>query len=531
MSQRDGTGDADQRDDGDGRVSLPVTPEVHAGAVSARRRAPGRFDAAVVAVFAAAVSAAGAARPSLWFDEAATISAATRSVPELWRLLHNIDAVHGLYYLLMHGWFAVFPVTEFWSRLPSALAVGGAAAGVVVVGRRLGTRSVGVCAGVAFAILPRVTWAGIEARSYALATLAVVWLTVLLLTALGGRRLWWPVYALGLVFCSLLNVFAVLMVAVHGVVVVRSGRRGDAMHWAAATAVSLAALIPFLMFCRTQIVQVFWISPLSAKTVVEIAQRQYFDHSVAFALLTGLLLVVASVCRRQLAVGHAERSLVVLAVSWIVLPTLGLVVYSAVLEPVYYPRYLCYTAPAMALLIGVCVAGLGRTRERVAALLSILAIAATPNYLLVQRGPYAKEGMDFSQVADVITAEAAPGDCLVMDNTVGWKPGPIRPMTAARPAAYAKLQDPGRGLRGPERNRLWDAHIAIWAVADRVRRCTVLWTVSERDPAVPDRESGAALDPGPRLREAPAYQVPERLGFHVVERWQFNLAQVTKSTR
>ena len=46
------------------------------------------------------------------------------------------------YYLLMHGWFAVFPATEFWSRLSSAVAVGLAAAGVVVLGRQLSTRPV-----------------------------------------------------------------------------------------------------------------------------------------------------------------------------------------------------------------------------------------------------------------------------------------------------------------------------------------------------------------------------------------------------
>ena len=57
----------------------------------------------------------------------------------------------------------------------------------------------------------------------------------------------------------------------------------------------------------------------------------------------------------------------------------------------------------------------------------------------------------------------------------------------------------------------------------------MLWTVSERDPAVPERQSGPALDPGPRLKRAPAYQVPQRLGFHIVERWQFNFAQVVKS--
>jgi mannosyltransferase len=208
-----------------------------------------------------------------------------------------------------------------------------------------------------------------------------------------------------------------------------------------------------------------------------------------------------------------------------------LLLYSVARQPIYYPRYLCYTSPAMALLLAVCIVALVRTRERVTAVLAAFALAATPNYLVGQRGPYAKEGMDFSQVADVITAHASPGDCLILDNTAAWKPGPIRPLTAARPAAYEKLVDPGRGLRAPQRNRLWDAHLGIWGVADRVRQCTVLWTVSERDPVMPERQSGPALDPGPRLKRAPAYQVPERLGFHIVERWQFSFAQVVKSTR
>jgi len=104
----------------------------------------GRFDPVAVAAFAIAVSAAGSARPSFWFDEAATISAGSRSLPELWRLLGNIDAVHGLYYLLMHAWLTIFPATEFWLRLPSCLAVGVAAAGVVVLGKSFSSRTVAV---------------------------------------------------------------------------------------------------------------------------------------------------------------------------------------------------------------------------------------------------------------------------------------------------------------------------------------------------------------------------------------------------
>src|SRR3978361_2344294 len=74
------------------------------------------LDPVLIAILTIGVSAAGASHPSSWFDEAATISAATRPLPALWRMLGHIDAVHGLYYLLMHGWFALFPVTEFWSR-------------------------------------------------------------------------------------------------------------------------------------------------------------------------------------------------------------------------------------------------------------------------------------------------------------------------------------------------------------------------------------------------------------------------------
>jgi mannosyltransferase len=511
-------------------VDLSTTPPLLARVQQRERVRAGRFDPAIVAVFAAVVCAAGAGRPSLWFDEAATISASTRSVPELWRLIHNIDAVHGLYYLAMHGWFAIFPETEFWSRLSSCLAVGITAAGVVVVGKQFSTRTVAVCAGIVFAILPRVTWAGIEARSYALTAAAAVWLTVLVVAA--ARRnaaALWPLYGLALVASTLLNVFVVLMVLVHAVVVPVVANRRATVWWAATSAVAVLVVAPFLAFCRSQIAQVRWISPIDAGTVVDIAHEQYFDHSVPFAVLTGVVVAAPLVARRQW--DPRNRQLAVIALSWIALPAAMLLLYSVVQLPIYYARYLCYTSPAMALLMAVCIVTLLRTRERVTAVLAAFALAATPNYLLGQRGPYAKEGMDFSQIADVITAHASPGDCLILDNTASWKPGPIRPLTAARPAAYEKLVDPGRGMRAAQRNRLWDAHLGIWGVADRVRQCTVLWTVSERDPAVPERESGQALDPGPRLKRAPAYQVPQRLGFHVVERWQFNFAQVVRSTR
>ncbi len=515
-------------------MSITIRPEPVAGEIASSVDTARRYDAVWVAAFAAAFSAAGAARPSLWFDEAATISASTRSVPELWRMLANIDAVHGLYYLIMQGWFTVFPATEFWSRVSSSLAVGLAAAGVVVLGRRLSTRAVGVTSGVLFALLPRVTSAGIETRSYALTMVAGVWLTVLCMTAMRRNRPgWWAAYAALMAAGTLLNVFVVLLVVVHAVVVaVLAESRSVRWRWAVAALAACVAVAPFLLFTQTQLFQVGWISPLSDQTVGKILQEQYFDRSLLFAVLAGLVLLAALLCHSWMRVptGDDPGRLVAITGAWMAIPTVALLVYSVLRHPVYYPRYLSFTAPAIALLIGLSIVIVGRSRAGITVVLTLFAVVATPNYL-AQRGPYAKEGMDYSQVADTITRYAAPGDCLVMDNSAAWKPGPIRPLMAARPAAFAKLHDYGRGRTAVERNRLWDAHIAVWTWADKMPDCPAIWTVSERDPTMPAHQQGTLLPAGPRLARSMAYQVPDRFGFHVVERWQFNFAQVTKSIR
>ena len=254
--------------------------------------------------------------------------------------------------------------------------------------------------------------------------------------------------------------------------------------------------------------------------------------SVPGAIVGGLILLgaVAFGLRFGLPSGEEQPGrLLAVAVTWIAAPTGALLLYSALHHPIYYPRYLSFTAPACALLLGLCIVVIAGSRFGIALLLVILAAASTPTYLF-QRGPYAKADMDYSAVADVIGRFAAPGDCLVLDNSTTWAPGPIRPLTAARPAVYEKLRDYGRGQTALERNRLWDSHIAVWAWADKMPDCPALWTVSEHDPTLPDHQRGTALPPGPRLSGAMAFQVPERLGFRIVERWQFSFAQLVKST-
>jgi mannosyltransferase len=524
-------------------MAIPALEQRPADAVDERTpaRTRGRLlDPWAIAVFATVVSGAWAGRPSLWFDEGATISAtASRTLPELWKLLGHIDAVHGLYYLLMHGWFTLFPPTEFWSRVPSALAVGAAAAGVTVFTKQfVPGRATAVCAGAVFAMLPRTTWAGIEARSYAFAAAAGVWLTVLLVAAVRHNRpRLWLSYAPALMLSILLNLNLLLLVPVYAVllpsIAPKQSRKSAAIRWAVSSAAAIGLMTPFMLFAHGQVGQVNWIYPVSWHYAFDIILRQYFDHSVPFAVLTAVLIVAAVLARLRGAPappGDVRRLLLACA-AWMAIPTGLIVAYSAIGEPIYYPRYLIFTAPAMAAVMAVCIVTIARKPWPIAGIVLLFALAALPNYLFTQRWPYAKEGWDYSQVADLISSHAAPGDCLMVDNTVPWRPGPIRAVLATRPAAFRSLIDVERGAYGPKVGWLWDGHVAVWLTTAKINKCSTIWTITDRDRSLPDHQSGQSLPPGTAFGRAPAYRFPGYLGFHIVERWQFHYSQVVKSTR
>src|SRR5712672_1076822 len=256
------------------------------------------WDPLMVGALAAAVSLSGAARPSFWYDEAATISASySRSLGQLWQMLSNVDAVHGLYYLIMHGWFQIFPPTEFWSRAPSGLAVGGAAAGIVVLGKQFSSRTLAVTSGILCAILPRATWAGVEARPYALSMMAAVWLTVLLVHAARRNNAWvWLIYGIALAISILLDVYLGLLFLAHVVFICAFRRTGTVLVGFAITSVlTVCALAPFVVAAMGQVHQISWITPIGRRTLEDVAVQQYFERSPPFALLSALVVAAAIV--------------------------------------------------------------------------------------------------------------------------------------------------------------------------------------------------------------------------------------------
>src|SRR6266699_2226014 len=211
------------------------------------------------------------AGPSLWRDEASTISASHRPVGAIFALMSHEDAIHIPYYLIMHAVITIGGVSETILRLPSLVAMCAAVGLTAAIGRRLAEASglpapaaaaLGVAAGLLLTTVPQTTRYAQEARPYALATLFAVLSTYLLLRAAEAgngvadhRRRWWLSYALALTLTGMFNLFALLVAAGHGLSLlaargtgkVRSSRR--ARPQAADGAIADGTIIGWLSAC------------------------------------------------------------------------------------------------------------------------------------------------------------------------------------------------------------------------------------------------------------------------------------------
>ncbi|MET9417119.1 glycosyltransferase family 39 protein [Streptomyces klenkii] len=243
-------------------------PGAAAPEVAAAQPPPGRARPTRGAVLAVAVPAAvmlalglwGLDRGTMWRDESATFQVARRSLPEMWHVLGTIDAVHGLYYLLMHAVLAVRP-DEMALRLPSVAASAATAALVGALGCRLARPRVGLWAGLLYAVTPFVSHYAQEGRSYALVAAGAALGTWLLVRAAEhGSYGRWAGYGAVMAGTALLHEFAVLLLAAHAVTLLlsrvpwRTWRR-----WGCAAAAACLLLIPLVIVSRGQSAQVSWI--------------------------------------------------------------------------------------------------------------------------------------------------------------------------------------------------------------------------------------------------------------------------------
>ncbi|MFH8294219.1 glycosyltransferase family 39 protein [Streptomyces sp. NPDC018059] len=389
----------------------------------------------------------------MWRDEAVTYDVSRRDLSGIWRTLGDADAVHGLYYLVMHGLFRLSGDADplLVMRLPSVLAMGAAAAGVALVGGRLAGPRAGMLAGLFFAVVPSVQRFAQEGRSYAMVCALVVWATYALVRAVAAeadrtRRAWWPYGALMLVAC-LLHEFAVLTLAAHALSVPRAARR----RWAVASGVVVAALAPLAVVSERQKAQVDWLY----------ANPWTYAGAVAVCLLGAGCAVLL---RRRGLGAPAADALVRLALPLLVVPT-TLLLLCAPVKPLFVDRYVLYGMAGLALLVGTLLDRAprgGRGRAAVAVVAAGAAVLALLPMTLHVRTPAGRLD-DATAAAHAVRVAGREGDAVV------YLPLRRRVWSSAVPGAARRLRDIALDQSPAASATLYGTEVPADVIARRMR--------------------------------------------------------------
>lgn len=467
-----------------------------------------------VGAVASILALIGSWHTSLWTDESATISAARRSVSDLWTLLHSLDVVHGTYYLFMHYWMDAFGQSPFVLRLPSALFVGIAVGLTVSCTRRLTDGPTAVTAGLLLALLPRVTWAGMEARPYAASVALAAAATSAVLTAVHRPTVgWWVTYAVLLAAGCYVNVYVALLGMSHLCSVLLDRTVGAVVRRRLLLSAVGAAVLctPLLMTASSQTGQLGSAVRGPLDWIRNVAVNQWFlgdtpttttGRAVGTPSATNIgswwpvaAVILAVVSWLVIAYGAAqsgratESSVAWLrrrpfcwTVPWVVVPTVVIVAYS-LLTPVYSPRYLTFASPGLVILLATGLRAVPRRWTRVAVVV-LLAVSTLPVYVS-QRQLYAKNGSDWSSVGAELAASRASGDCVYFTPRYPGAAGPIgqttRGISVAYPQDFAGLRDLTL-LQAPSlAGNLTGFSQPLANVTASLAACTRVWVVQRND--------------------------------------------------
>ncbi|GAA2278322.1 hypothetical protein GCM10010234_13330 [Streptomyces hawaiiensis] len=366
---------------------------------------------------------------SVWRDEAATWQVAERSTVQIWHMLGQVDAVHGLYYLLMHGLFACFGPSTTTLRLPSVLAMAVAAGCVAVMGRRLTGGWAGLGGGLTFGLLPAVQFQMQEGRPYAFVTAGAAISTLLLVTALTATRhrsALWVAYGGTVLVCGLLNWLSLLLLLAHLVTLAwRQAGRGLWKRWVVASAVGAACVMPLILFTRSQSQQVSWIPPLSWHMMI----------GPAVLLAMGGLCVLTD--RRR----EDGASVVAVGFPLLAVPQIALIGISLI-RPMFLERYVLFSFLGLALLIGAALDTAVRTatprfpRGYVCVLPAVLTVATVTllPQSLAKRSPESRVD-DVLAIASDVRRLKRPGDGVL------FVPAARRDTKSVSPDAFTGLRD------------------------------------------------------------------------------------------
>ncbi|MEU6661061.1 glycosyltransferase family 39 protein [Streptomyces sp. NPDC046821] len=441
----------------------------------------------------------GLDRGTMWRDEAATMLVATRSLPEIRHLTGNIDAVHGVYYTLIH--FVLGGQHDaFLMRLPSVLAASAAACAVAALGTRLARPRVGLWAGLLYATSPFTNYYAQEGRSYALVAAGAAAATLMFVRCVRRPSVWaWAGYAGLVTVTAWLHEFAVLVLVAHAVTLLLS-RAGLApwRGWAASAAATSASLWPLIQETRGQSFQVAWIlTPGWPEAEALLRLAAGYQGGVFWTTLALVAAAVLGLAFRGRARVRPRPGIVAVALPLALVPPLVLFTVSQ-WQPLYAPRYTFFAFAGLPLLAA---AGAdtalrwlpARVRPapsvQLGAVVALIGLAFWAQFPAQtrERSPEGRRD-DFGAVARMAAAELRPGDELL------YLPKTGRRITETYPWAVAGVRDVALEESGARSGTLYGVDAGPAELRARMACLSRVWVLFDAEAGHPGWHTGSAIE-------------------------------------
>lgn len=329
--------------------------------------------------------------PSIWFDEALSVTRARQSLPVLLQIVSHTQPNMALYYFFLHYWlsftslFGLNP-TEFVVRFPSAIFAALSSVVVFLLGRRF----LGITAGILGAALYvfnslQLVYAQ-ETRSYALQLLLICigWYALFAaLSAESCQKRWWVCYVVAMtlaVYAHLFSLFILLAqcIALGAIIILPGAWRSNIRRRLPAVMVSLLSLgiliIPMLIASRVGS-KTGWL-PVPRPYDLYLLFLVIADDSTIYLLLIAALMLLGLtiallvylpsgkrlLSRFSLASGADDQRLSrlqqllpvgVALLCWLIVPVVVSYVISQKSTHLFSSRYLVTIVPPLFLLVGM----------------------------------------------------------------------------------------------------------------------------------------------------------------------------------
>lgn len=359
---------------------------------------------------------------SMRLDEAQSLFQVSRDVPGLLNLVGQDVHVPG-YHLLLHFWLIVFGglgeriVVARYLSLAFLVALVPA---MYILARQVFDRRVALLAAVLVAVSPFLQWYGSEARMYSMLALITVLHQIAFLKVFkkghAAHWVWYVVTAIIGLYTHYFFGFVLLTEAVFYLFYRRKFLPGSFGRFAVAAALSIGALVPWLLYVKSlglaSNTQPYLPVPSSGDLFNTYAQFIFgfqvnYLNTIIISLWPAIVLFAFWALRKN---RRTSPQLLFFAIA-ATLPVIAAFVISILVKPFFLSRYLVVSLPALFILISWFVSIYSKPVRRV---VTVGLIAATAVLLCIEIiSPNTPVKEDYRQAVAYLNANASNRDVIV----------------------------------------------------------------------------------------------------------------------